>query len=453
MSGSTSVDSSPSGAVSFNVEEMIQTVMKCKPLSEPQVLLLCEKAKEVLQKESNVQPKEKGTIICNEEAGGWHASVRDARAPPSATTRTNAHNLSRAVRCISREARQVRICFTSPSVRIAQLRFLFYDDVIRVSWYDDDDDNDNACVSVYVCAGAGDFAPLVGCKMRWNEGGARFICLFETGSALEYLLSTSPPLLFSLLISDHSTTIEAMLIPVRCYSCGKVVGNLYEPYQQLLDADYTEAEALDMLQLERYCCRRMILSHIDLIEDLMLYNVPVVGTMQSLHHSTESVPLPPRPLSSRRTIRSLVFVEGRYACGFVCGIPLVPLISPRRNMTHYREAVDGCQTVPLRTREEEERKGEKETTNACCWASRLVLFLTLAARKKKMNKKKKKWGIPLCRNGCYFFVFSFLLLRFKEESRYLELSRIHSYLFSLFPFIFPSNYNNKATTNTIRCFH
>eukprot|EP00796_Vickermania_ingenoplastis_P013440 gene13440-9251_t len=51
------MDSSPSGAVSFNVEEMIQTVMKCKPLSEPQVLRLCEKAKEVLQKESNVQPR------------------------------------------------------------------------------------------------------------------------------------------------------------------------------------------------------------------------------------------------------------------------------------------------------------------------------------------------------------------------------------------------------------
>ncbi|KEG08043.1 DNA-directed RNA polymerase subunit [Trypanosoma grayi] len=69
-----------------------------------------------------------------------------------------------------------------------------------------------------------------------------------------------------------------MLIPVRCYSCGKVIGHLYETYQQLLSEDYTEAEALNALHLDRICCRRMILSHIDLIDDLLPYSVPVVGT-------------------------------------------------------------------------------------------------------------------------------------------------------------------------------
>lgn len=70
-----------------------------------------------------------------------------------------------------------------------------------------------------------------------------------------------------------------MIIPVRCYSCGKVVGNLYEQYQALLDVDYTEAEALNALRVDRYCCRRMLLSHIDLVDDLVPYSVPVVGTM------------------------------------------------------------------------------------------------------------------------------------------------------------------------------
>lgn len=73
-----------------------------------------------------------------------------------------------------------------------------------------------------------------------------------------------------------------MIIPVRCYSCGKVIGNLYESYQRLIDSDYTEAEALNMLQLDRYCCRRMILAHIDLIDDLMPYNAPVIGTMHAM---------------------------------------------------------------------------------------------------------------------------------------------------------------------------
>ena len=80
-----------------------------------------------------------------------------------------------------------------------------------------------------------------------------------------------------------------MIIPVRCYSCGKVIGNLYETYRSLLDKDYTEAEALDVLGLERYCCRRMILSHIDLAEDMLPYTTAAIGNMQQLGSHTRSV--------------------------------------------------------------------------------------------------------------------------------------------------------------------
>lgn len=83
-----------------------------------------------------------------------------------------------------------------------------------------------------------------------------------------------------------------MIIPVRCYSCGKVVGNLYEQYKTLLDRDYTEAEALAALKLERYCCRRMVLSHIDLVDELIPYSVPVVGNMHQL--SSVATPTPSR---------------------------------------------------------------------------------------------------------------------------------------------------------------
>ncbi|EPY33087.1 DNA-directed RNA polymerases I, II, and III subunit RPABC5 [Strigomonas culicis] len=81
-----------------------------------------------------------------------------------------------------------------------------------------------------------------------------------------------------------------MIIPVRCYSCGKVIGNLYEQYLLLLDEDYTEAEALEALRLERYCCRRMILSHIDLADDLVPYSVPVVGSMPAIHAAQTPTP-------------------------------------------------------------------------------------------------------------------------------------------------------------------
>ena len=52
-----------------------------------------------------------------------------------------------------------------------------------------------------------------------------------------------------------------------------MVGNKWEAYIGLVSTDYTEIEALDMLELRRYCCRRMLMTHVDLIEKLLKYKV------------------------------------------------------------------------------------------------------------------------------------------------------------------------------------
>jgi len=51
-------------------------------------------------------------------------------------------------------------------------------------------------------------------------------------------------------------------LPVRCYTCSKVVGNKWEQYLTLLMEGKTEGEALTLLDLRRSCCRRMLLTHV-----------------------------------------------------------------------------------------------------------------------------------------------------------------------------------------------
>ncbi|MFW5945299.1 MAG: DNA-directed RNA polymerase subunit N [Candidatus Natronoplasma sp.] len=62
-----------------------------------------------------------------------------------------------------------------------------------------------------------------------------------------------------------------MIVPVRCFTCGKVIGNVYENYKNRVDSGEDPEEVMDDLGIERYCCRRMLLSHKDLIDEVMQY--------------------------------------------------------------------------------------------------------------------------------------------------------------------------------------
>jgi DNA-directed RNA polymerase subunit N (RpoN/RPB10) len=73
-----------------------------------------------------------------------------------------------------------------------------------------------------------------------------------------------------------------MIIPVRCFTCGKVLANKWEDYQKEVEKLEKEKEKeglpdkrfdnlktgkiLDGLGLDRMCCRRHMLGHVDLID-------------------------------------------------------------------------------------------------------------------------------------------------------------------------------------------
>ncbi len=63
-----------------------------------------------------------------------------------------------------------------------------------------------------------------------------------------------------------------MMIPVRCFSCGQVVADKWEEFNERVNKKGEDPEkVLIDLKVERYCCRRMLVSHIDLIDDIMNY--------------------------------------------------------------------------------------------------------------------------------------------------------------------------------------
>lgn len=57
-----------------------------------------------------------------------------------------------------------------------------------------------------------------------------------------------------------------MIVPVRCFSCGKPIGSLWEKYQKLQKEGKSVKIALDELNLKRFCCRGAIMSHVDSID-------------------------------------------------------------------------------------------------------------------------------------------------------------------------------------------
>jgi len=82
-----------------------------------------------------------------------------------------------------------------------------------------------------------------------------------------------------------------MIIPIRCFTCNKVIAHLWEEYLKEIQLAYieediknnrkdrfvnietienktVEGKILDEMKLNRYCCRRMMLSHVDLCDKI-----------------------------------------------------------------------------------------------------------------------------------------------------------------------------------------
>ena len=60
-----------------------------------------------------------------------------------------------------------------------------------------------------------------------------------------------------------------MLVPVRCFTCGNLVADKFEEYQNRVKSGEGPAKGLESLGIERYCCRRMLLTTVETIQQVI----------------------------------------------------------------------------------------------------------------------------------------------------------------------------------------
>ena len=75
-----------------------------------------------------------------------------------------------------------------------------------------------------------------------------------------------------------------MLIPVRCFSCGNLIADKYEDYQTKLKAGEDPEKVLNDLEIDRYCCRRMLLTTVETIQQV----IPFYESIQKRKQEVQS---------------------------------------------------------------------------------------------------------------------------------------------------------------------
>jgi len=75
-----------------------------------------------------------------------------------------------------------------------------------------------------------------------------------------------------------------MLIPVRCFTCGNLIADKYEDFQNKIKSREEPDKVLDSLGVERYCCRRMLLTTVETIQQV----IPFYEAIQKRNQEVQS---------------------------------------------------------------------------------------------------------------------------------------------------------------------
>ena len=60
---------------------------------------------------------------------------------------------------------------------------------------------------------------------------------------------------------------------IICFTCNKVIGNKWETYKSNLEDGMTINDSFKNIKIRRYCCKRMFLGNVEIIEKLLEYHL------------------------------------------------------------------------------------------------------------------------------------------------------------------------------------
>ena len=56
--------------------------------------------------------------------------------------------------------------------------------------------------------------------------------------------------------------------PIRCFTCGKLLGDKFEEFDKRIKNGEDPKQVLDDLGMKRYCCRTVMLTSIDATDEI-----------------------------------------------------------------------------------------------------------------------------------------------------------------------------------------
>lgn len=76
-----------------------------------------------------------------------------------------------------------------------------------------------------------------------------------------------------------------MLVPVRCFTCGNLIADKMERYQNAVKEGQQAGDVLDSLGIRRYCCRRMLLTTVETIHQIVPFYEAMYEKYESIRRN------------------------------------------------------------------------------------------------------------------------------------------------------------------------